>query len=216
MTNQRAYVPAAGHDRWLKFYDPLTKLLGARTALGALIEQADLRPGQRVLEIGCGTGNLTVMLKQRQPQADVVALDPDPNALARARRKAELAGADIHWVQGFADAIPYPDASFDRVMSSFMLHHLPRDEKRAALVDVLRVLKAGGSFHVVDFAAPDDRQRGVLARLLHGAGHLHDNAPGRIIAMLEDVGFGAAGCVGTRRTLFGPIDFHRATRAAND
>ena len=213
MTNPRAYVPAAGHDRWLKFYDPLTKLLGARAALGALIEQADLRSGQRVLEIGCGTGNLTVLLKQQQPQADVVALDPDPNALERARRKAERADVDIHWVQGFADAIPYPDASFDRVMSSFMLHHLPHDVKRAALLDVLRVLKAGGSFHVVDFAAPDEAHRGVLARLLHGAGHLHDNAPGRIIAMLDDAGFVAAATVGTRRTLFGPIDFHRASRA---
>ena len=182
MTTERAFVPAAGHDRWLRFYDPLTKLLGAPSALRALIEQADLQPGQQVLEIGCGTGNLTVMLKQRHPRTDVVALDPDAHALDIARQKAERAHGTIQWVQGFGDAIPYPDSSFDRVLSSFMLHHLTQDEQRATLTDAFRVLRSGGSMHVVDFAAPGEGQRGFIARLLHRDTHLHDNAKGRVIA----------------------------------
>ena len=210
----RAFVPAAGHDHWLRFYDPLTKLFGAPAALRALIEQADVQAAQRVFEIGCGTGNLTVMLKQRHPNADIVALDPDARALRLARQKAERAHCDIRWVQGFGDAIPYPDASFDRVFSSFMLHHLTLDEKRATLVDVFRVLKPSGELHVVDFAGADEQQRGFIARLLHRDEHLHDNAEGRITTMLEGVGFDAVVRVATRSTLFGPISFYRACRGA--
>jgi len=141
MTAERAYVPAAGHDRWLSLYDPLTRLLGAQAALRELLSRTELRPGLRILDIGCGTGTLATMVKLQQPQVDVVGLDPDPKALQRAKRKAEHAGAAVDFVLGFADAIPFPDASFDRVMSSFMLHHLTLDGKRAALADKPKLLR---------------------------------------------------------------------------
>ncbi len=211
MTAQRAYVPAAGHDRWLRFYDPLTRLLGAPSALRTLIEQVGLQSGHRVLEIGCGTGNLALMLMQRRADVEVCGLDPDPSALERARRKADRAAIDIEWVLGFADTIPYLDASFDRVVSSFMLHHLSRAEKHATLVDVHRVLKPGGSFHLVDFARPD-HPRGVVARLLHRDDHLRDHTEGGISAMLDAAGFTSAIRVGLKATLFGPISFYRADR----
>ena len=212
MTTQRAFVPAAGHDRWLALYDPLTKLLGAGAAHHTLIEQANLRDGQRVLDIGCGTGSLAVMLKRERPGIDVTALDPDANALARARHKAADAGLAIDFVLGFADAIETSDASFERVLSSLMLHHLTRDERRATLAEVFRVLKPGGEFHVVDFAAPEDRRRNVIARMLHRDEHLHDNAKGRFAAMVSDAGFQSIAELAVRRTLFGPIAFHRAVR----
>ena len=213
MTAERAYVPAAGHDRWLSLYDPLTRLLGAQAALRELLSRTELRPGLRILDIGCGTGTLATMVKLQQPQVDVVGLDPDPKALQRAKRKAEHAGAAVDFVLGFADAIPFPDASFDRVMSSFMLHHLTLDGKRAALADVARVLKPGGTLHVVDFVSAGDRPRGVFARMLHADDHLTDSGAGRTVALLERAGFTGATEVGARRTLFGPVSFYRAARA---
>ena len=213
MTAERAYVPAAGHDRWLSLYDPLTRLLGAQAALRELLSRTELRPGLRILDIGCGTGTLATMVKLQQPQVDVVGLDPDPKALQRAKRKAEHTGAAVDFVLGFADAIPFPDASFDRVMSSFMLHHLTLDGKRAALADVARVLKPGGTLHVVDFVSAGDRPRGVFARMLHADDHLTDSGGGRTVALLERAGFTGAAEVGARRTLFGPVSFYRATRA---
>src|SRR5512144_2873626 len=87
--HQKNYVPAAGHDLFLPFYDVITKLMGAGRLWTDLVNQAALRPGQRVLEIGCGTGSLTVLAGRRHPEVKIVGLDPDPKALARARRKAQ-------------------------------------------------------------------------------------------------------------------------------
>src|SRR5947209_11351325 len=129
MGSSRTYLPAAGHDWSLPLYDPIVKLLGGDAARRALLEQAALRPGQRVLDVGCGTGTLATLTKQLYPDVAVVGLDPDPKALARAKRKAARAAVSIQFDQGFGDELPYPEAWFDCVFSSFMFHHLPPDEK---------------------------------------------------------------------------------------
>jgi ubiquinone/menaquinone biosynthesis C-methylase UbiE len=145
------YLPAAGRDALLPFYDLFTRVLGATRLHRTLIDQAGLATGQRVLEIGCGTGNLALRVKRAHPGVDLVGCDPDPLALARAQRKARnLAG--IRFERGYAQRLPYPDAGFDRVLSALMLHHLDHDTKVAAAAEVARVLRPGGSLHVVDFA----------------------------------------------------------------
>jgi ubiquinone/menaquinone biosynthesis C-methylase UbiE len=71
--------------------------------------------------------------------------------------------------KGFSDEPPYPSRSFDRVFSSFMLHHLEDSEKSATLREVSRVLKPGATFHVLDFSAPDANSGGWLERRLHSS-----------------------------------------------
>jgi len=153
--SQRTFVPGMGLDWLLPIYDPFTRLLGLGSVRRELLREADLRRGHRVLDIGCGTGSLVILAKQLFPEVDVVGLDPDPKALARAERKARRAGVDVTFERGFADALNHPEASFDRVFSSFMFHHLQRREKEATLRDVRRVLKPGGSLHLVDFGGAD-------------------------------------------------------------
>jgi len=145
MESSRTYLPAAGHDWSLPLYDPIVKLLGGDAARKALLEQAALRPGQRVLDVGCGTGTLATLTKQLYPDVAVVGLDPDPKALARARRKAARAAVSIQFDQGFGDELPYPEAWFDCVFSSFMFHHLPADEKGKTLRAIRRVVKPNPS-----------------------------------------------------------------------
>ena len=201
---RRGFVPAMGQGRaWLlPIYDPLTTVLGMGRVRRTLLEQAAIRSYSRVLDVGCGTGSLAVHIKQRHPSVDVVALDPDVRALAKGQRKARRAGIPIQFDRGFADALTYPDESFDRVFSSVMFHHLERDEKSRALRDIRRVLKPGGRFHLVDFVAP--AANGTPSRL-HSHHRLTENAEHHVLALLTQAGFADATILGTGALLAGHL-----------
>jgi ubiquinone/menaquinone biosynthesis C-methylase UbiE len=186
---QRTYLPAAGHDWTLPFYDPLVKLFGADAVRRVLLDQAAVRPNHRVLDIGCGTGTLVTLIKRFYPGVDVVGLDPDPKALTRARKKAARAGVSIRLDQGFSDELPYPDASFDRVFSSFMFHHLRAEDREKALREVRRVLKPGGSLHLLDFKGAEADEGGWLSRWFQSIHRLRDNSAGRILTLINNAGF---------------------------
>jgi ubiquinone/menaquinone biosynthesis C-methylase UbiE len=200
---QRSYLPAAGRDWALPLYDPFVKLLGIEILRRELLNQAGLRPAHRVLDIGCGTGSLATMINGLQPGVSVVGLDPDPKALERARKKAGREGVSIQFDEGFADALPYADGSFDRVLSSFMFHHLPAEQKEQTLREVRRVLAAGGSLHLLDFAAKESRTGGSLARWLHSSHHLRDNTESRILTLMREAGFASWEKLSERPILLG-------------
>ena len=204
---QRTYVPAAGWDWLLPFYDVFGWLLGTEAAHRQLVDQANIGADQRVLDIGCGTGNLTLLLKRLHPLADVVGLDPDPKALARARRKAEEQGLAVGLDRGFADELPYADASFDRVTSALMLHHLPAEEKAKTLREARRVLRSGGAFHALDFGGTG-HGGGIVAHLFHHA-HLRDQD--RIPTLMREAGFAEVNELAPRATIFGALSYWRAS-----
>jgi ubiquinone/menaquinone biosynthesis C-methylase UbiE len=185
----RPFVPGMGVEWLLPLYDPFTWLLGLDGTRRDLLQQADLQPGHRVLDIGCGTGTLAVLLKTSFPGVDVVGVDPDDKALARAAHKARRAGVSLQLERGFADALGHPDASFDRVFSSFMFHHLERDEKARTLRAIRRVLKADGSLHLLDFGGPDPEGHGSRGRGLQAHHRLIDNDDRTILGLLSDAGF---------------------------
>lgn len=207
------YIPAFGKDALLPFYDLLTRLLGMNKAYDTLVAQAELADGMRVLEIGCGTGNVTTRVKRAAPGADVVGSDPDPLALARAQRKARgMTG--IRFERAYAQELPFGDGEFDRVLSSMMLHHLNDDVKAAAAAEIYRVLRPGGALHIVDIGGHTSGHHGLAARWMkdnpHAAGNLDDAIP----RLLSSAGFECAE-VGTRRNRFiGLLTFYRATRPA--
>ncbi|WP_349270555.1 2-methoxy-6-polyprenyl-1,4-benzoquinol methylase, mitochondrial [Mycolicibacterium parafortuitum] len=149
--NHHDYLPAAGHDAFLPAYDLLVRALGAHRVYDELIEQADL--AGEVLEIGCGTGNVTLRAVRAAPAARITAVDPDPRALGRARRK--VGAGRVRFETAYAQRLPFPDASFDRVVSSLMLHHLDEDVKAGALAEARRVLKPGGLLHIADVRGAD-------------------------------------------------------------
>lgn len=204
--SQRTYLPAAGRDSFLPLYDLLTKLTGADQARKVLLGQAHLRAGQRVLDVGCGTGTLAVLIKRLYPRVIVVGLDPDPRALARARRKAKRAALSVRFDQGFSDELPYAEASFDRVFSSFMLHHLQPGEKQRTLREVWRVLQPGGSLHLLDFVGPKSGANGFLAHFVHSSQHLKDNAEDRILTLMRQANFHEPRVTGRQTVLFGHAD----------
>jgi ubiquinone/menaquinone biosynthesis C-methylase UbiE len=210
--SHKRFLPAAGWDFLLPLYDPFTKLLGADRMRRSLVEQAQLRAGHRVLEIGCGTGSLLVLCKQQHPDVDAIGLDPDPKALARARKKAERASMKIRFDHGFADALPYDDASFDRVFSSLMFHHLEAADKAAALAEVARVLKPGGRLELADFAGPHDISRSRLRPWVHGQQRLADNDAENVLGLMRNAGLDQPELLTHTRMLFGTVAYYCARR----
>jgi ubiquinone/menaquinone biosynthesis C-methylase UbiE len=208
--DHKSFIPAAGSDWFLPFYDLFTKLLGVESAHRRLLEQAAIQPNYRLLEIGCGTGNLSILAKQLYSAAEVVGIDPDPKALSRACKKAQRASLLIDFRQAFSEQLPFPDASFDRVLSAFMLHHIQPDLKASALHEVYRVLKPGGSLHLADFEE-GEHPRGhhfSSAQHPHQASRFHHT----IARLLEQTGFTGVREVFQQPNLLGRIAYFSAER----
>jgi SAM-dependent methyltransferase len=207
----RRYLPGMGRDWLLPLYDPFTRLIGIQPAHRKLAEQAELESAERVLEIGCGTANLALLVKRIRPQLEVFGLDPDPKALARAGRKARSAGLALQLDRGFADELPYADGSFDRVLSSLMFHHLDADLRAASLRQVLRVLRPGGSLHLMDLGGDSHHLHGP-ARLARRSPVLKDNWDERIPTLMREAGFAEATETGHLAKHVGRLTYYRAIR----
>ncbi|MDP9176989.1 MAG: methyltransferase domain-containing protein [Gemmatimonadota bacterium] len=158
-----------------RYYDLLAWLLtlGREPAFRArLVALARLEPGETILDVGCGTGTLAIAAKGRVGGAGVVhGIDASPEMIDLANRKATKAGIDVAFQTGIVEALPFPDAQFDVVLSTLMLHHLPKLVRRQCAREMRRVLKPGGRVLAVDFATPAGKRKGLLARF-HRHGHL--------------------------------------------
>ncbi len=210
------YIPALGHAWLTGLYDPVLRAtMREATFKSRLVAQADLRPGHRVLDIGCGTATLTIEIKRSQPEAEVVGLDGDPDVLRRAAAKVAAAGLTIALDHGFSDRLPYADASFDRVLTSLLLHHLTAETKRKTLAEIRRVLRPGGQVHIADWGkAQDAVMRGAffLIQLLDGFATTTDNVNGKIPEFLREAGLADVRETGRLRTVFGTLSLYCGER----
>lgn len=143
--------------RWAPYYDLavfITTLGQARRLRKATVDAALIQPGDHVLDVGCGTGEVTLLVKTRTVDAKVYGIDPAPEMISVARQKATRKKLDIDFRVGVIEALPFPDASIDVVTSSLMMHHLPTDLKARGLAEIYRVLKPGGRLLIADFLRP--------------------------------------------------------------
>ena len=145
--------------RWASYYDVLVDglTLGQIHRLREMTAVlAQIKPGDSVLDVGCGTGSVTIPDKIRAGQNGRAAgIDPAPEMIAVARRKAARKGLDIDFRVGVIEALPFPDASLDVVTSSLMIHHLPENLQVRGLAEIYRVLKPGGRILIADFMRPN-------------------------------------------------------------
>ena len=212
---EKRYIPALSF-RWLTpLYDPLLKwVMREETFKRKLILQANIQPGMKVLDLGCGTGTLTIMLKQSAPQAQIIGLDGDENVLSLARSKASQAGVEIQWKNGLAYDLPYPDNSFDRVVSSLVLHHLVSEAKVGAFREAFRVLRPGGEFHMVDFGPPHNLYERALALFDRWLEEAEDNLRGHLPSMMQFAGLQHIEETFHLTTIFGSLSMLRAVKGA--
>ncbi len=177
--------------RWLTpFYDALVER--PMTAFGmrrGLLESLGPLSGKRLLDIGCGTGTFLIMLQHAFPDAQLDGVDGDPQIPETARGKAGALGLNIVFSEAMSYSMPYPDASFDAVTTTLMLHHLDREAKKATAREMYRVLKPGGLLAGLDFGEP----RGPLGRGLRPITRhferVADNLDGFLPVMFEQAGF---------------------------
>ena len=192
-TKGRVLHSAAGYDllAWLL-------LLGRERAFrDTLVRLARLESGQSVLDVGCGTGSLAIAAKQRVgPSGTVYGIDASPEMIARARKKASKAGVDVTFTNGVVEGLPFPDGRFDAVLSTLMLHHLPRAAREQCAREMRRVLKPGGRVLAVDFGGATGRRKSLIEHFhRHGRVAVHD-----IVTLLGDAGLEIidSGAVGVR------------------
>ncbi|MCC7165644.1 MAG: methyltransferase domain-containing protein [Anaerolineae bacterium] len=213
MSQDANYIPALRFKVLTPFYDPLLRWgMREETFKNRLIEEARITPGYRVLDLGCGTGTLTILVKQRQPAAEVIGFDGDPQVLEIARAKAAQQNVNITLDQGMAYQLPYPNESFDRVISSLVLHHLTTTDRQRALREVFRVLRQGGEFWIVDFGKPHNPLAFVISLVMRNLERTQDLIQGLLPAQLRGAGFQEVAEVARFMTLFGTIVLYRARK----
>ncbi|HET8909155.1 MAG TPA: methyltransferase domain-containing protein [Ktedonobacterales bacterium] len=138
------------------------------------ITLAHIQAGERVLDVGCGTGTLALEVARRVSNASLIAgIDPGTQQIARAKAKAARRREPVNFQVGVIEQIPFPDQTFDVVFSTLMMHHLPASLKRQGLAEIARVLKPGGRLIIADFTRKQDRH-GRAARFHAGGSNLQD------------------------------------------
>jgi demethylmenaquinone methyltransferase/2-methoxy-6-polyprenyl-1,4-benzoquinol methylase/phosphoethanolamine N-methyltransferase len=144
--------------RWAGAYDVLIHLffLGREQSFrGFTVDLARVKPGDRVLDVGCGTGSLTNLAAIRAGrQGQAHGIDAAPEMIARAKLKSARQQLKIDYRVAPIESLPFPDDHFDVVLSSLMLHHLPAELAQSGFDEVSRVLKPGGRLAIVDVALP--------------------------------------------------------------
>jgi ubiquinone/menaquinone biosynthesis C-methylase UbiE len=190
--SERTFTPAMGRFAPTQFYDPVVALTRERLWRALAVVYAAPRPDEVIVDVGCGTGSLALLLSRVEPRAEIIGVDPDPDVLAVARRKPTAHA--VQWRAGMGDALVDsvgPDSA-DTVVSSLVLHQCPMPMKRAVLASMFAVLRQGGRLVIADYGW----QRTVamclafrIVQLADGREDTQPNGEGVLPELMSDAGF---------------------------
>jgi ubiquinone/menaquinone biosynthesis C-methylase UbiE len=173
-------------------YDFFTSLVGMGARGGTskrIVEAAGIKPGDHILDVGCGPGSLTLAAKAAAgATGQVHGIDASPEMIEAAREKASAAGQDVDFQMGLMEQLDFGDASFDVVLSRLAIHHLPEELQSKAFAEIFRVLKPGGRALIADMPTASHSLSGHLALALAALG-ARGNQPSKLILLFEEAGF---------------------------
>lgn len=208
------YVPPLRYRVLTRFYDPIVRLTTRESAFKrALLAQVEADRPSRVLDLGCGTGTLTIAMAKALPDAAVTGLDADAEALGIAANKAQRAGIDLSLRQGVSTDLPFGNAQFDCVVSSLFFHHLAREAKIATLREVRRVLASGGSLQIADWGKPSNallRTAFLVVQVLDGFATTRDSVTGALPDLMRAAGHHRVEETASFATPLGTMRLYRA------
>ena len=214
---QTPYIPALSYDWLTKFYDPLIKWgMQEDTFKNTLIEQAQIKEGFKLLDIGCGTATLALLIKRQHPSSEVYGIDGDDNILAIAQEKVASSGLTVNLKKAMAHQLPYPDNYFDRIFSSLVFHHLTTENKEQAFREILRVLKPNGEFHLADWDKGHNllmKIASLTVQLLDGFQTTADNFQGRLQKIFASAGFNQVERTKQFMTVLGTLSLFKGIKA---
>jgi ubiquinone/menaquinone biosynthesis C-methylase UbiE len=216
------YVPAAGRRVFTPFYDAVNAVAmrqgqwRPRLVERALSSRAlGSAAAMRILDLGCGTGEMALAIARAAPDVHLIGIDGDPDVLERAAIKARAEGVELELHEALADRLPLADADLDCVLSTLMFHHLLPSAKRAALAEAWRILRPGGRLLVCDIGRAGDplmRAAFFAVQLLDGFPNTREHARGELPEIISQAGFSAVTVFGRYRTGGGTLDLIEALR----
>lgn len=183
------YIPPLEYHFLTPFYDRLCSLVGFGEAMRReILSIAKFKPGDVILDVGCGTGVFFEVLKRQYPAQKIIGVDPDSQSLEIAKKRLAQ-HRNIELIQAFGEAIPLASGSVDVVFSTLALHHMPNEAKRKTIAEMHRVLKPEGTVVITDFGPSRSL---LLYRLLlfwEESKYLLGNLKGLVRQYLADAGF---------------------------
>jgi ubiquinone/menaquinone biosynthesis C-methylase UbiE len=175
--------------KWAPYYDSFLRLVTIgreRTLREMTLTLAQIKPGDKVLEVGCGTGTLSMAAKARVgPSGEVYGIDAAPEMIEVARKKVSQANGDVVFRVGQIENLSFPNNQFDVVLCSFMIFVITDDMRRKGFLEILRVLKPDGQLLVLDISPPTNILLRYLVTLLFSRRH----SLMRIFPIMEEAGF---------------------------
>jgi len=206
------YISALSHDWLTPFYDTLIRwTMPEATFKAQLVAEARIKRDESILDLGCGTATLTMLTKSIHPETTVIGVDGDSKILGIGTRKVRKARLNVAFAQAMSFELPYANASFDRVLSSLMFHHLTRENKVRSLKEVYRVLRSGGELHIADFGKPQNLLMRIASypwRLFDRSNNTADHIKGLLATLMRDSGFVEVHESARYMTLFGTLSLY--------
>src|SRR3990170_5260340 len=191
------------------FYDSIIKIFAFEKFYQKIAKQIPPDKTVQILDVGCGTANLAIAIKKRSPNAEILGIDPDEKILKIAKEKIQKEKLNIKLVKAFAQKLPLKQNSFDYVVSSFAIHHIPSHLKNQAFYEMYRVLRSGGTILIIDIGKPKNLLAKIAGTALSFFEAVGPNLWGYIPKALKEVGFDNVKEIESK---FGLISFYKASK----
>ncbi len=183
------YIPPFELHTLTRVYDFVLILAGfGKKFRGKIVNSVEIKKSDKVLDIGCATGVFLQVLKHKYPEVYIVGIDPDKQALDIARNRLNKF-SDVELIQGFGEALPFKNESFDIIFSTLAFHHMPTDIKQKCIIEIYRVLKNRGKLVIVDFGSAKHHWFYKYVTFWETFEYMEGNLQGLIPEFMKQIGF---------------------------